>query len=151
MNAISVYNISKTVKDDFLFSNISFGLDIGERLGIVGKNGAGKSTFLKIIAHILEPDIGKVTINSSCRVAYLEQDIHFNADCTLESFLLTGNDPHVKLLRDFQEGHHETFEQIESLGLWDMEDHYKSYLGELGVKEPFAKLMSQLSGGTQKK
>lgn len=151
MNAISVYNISKTVKDDFLFSNVSFGLDIGERLGIVGKNGAGKSTFLKIIAHTLEPDIGKVTINSSCRVAYLEQDIHFSANCTLESFLLTGNDPHVKLLRDFQEGHHETFEQIESLGLWNMEDHYKSYLGELGVKEPLDKLMSQLSGGTQKK
>ncbi len=151
MNAISVYNISKTVKDDFLFSNVSFGLDIGERLGIVGKNGAGKSTFLKIIAHTLEPDIGKVTINSSCRVAYLEQDIHFSANCTLESFLLTGNDPHVKLLRDFQEGHHETFEQIESLGLWNMEDHYKSYLGELGVKEPLDKLMSQLSGGMQKK
>lgn len=151
MNAISVYNISKTVKDDFLFSNVSFGLNIGERLGIVGKNGAGKSTFLKIIAHTLEPDAGKVTINSSCRVAYLEQDIHFNADCTLESFLLTGNDPNVKLLRDFQEGHHDTFEQIESLGLWNMEDHYKSYLGELGVKEPLDKLMSQLSGGTQKK
>ena len=151
MNALSVYNISKTVKDDLLFSNVSFGLDIGERLGIVGKNGAGKSTFLKIISHNLEPDTGKITINSSCRVAYLEQDIHFEADCTLQSFLLTGDDPHIKLLRDFQEGHHETFEEIENLGLWSMEDHYKSYLGELGVKEPLDKLMSQLSGGTQKK
>ena len=151
MNAISVYNISKTIKDDFLFSNVSFGLDVGERLGIVGKNGAGKSTFLKIIARTLEPDTGKITINNNCRVAYLEQDIHFEKDCTLESFLLTGNDPHVKLLRDFQDGHHETFEEIENLGLWNMEDHYKSYLGELGVKEPLDKLMSQLSGGTQKK
>lgn len=151
MNAVSVYNISKTVKDDFLFSNVSFGLDVGERLGIVGKNGAGKSTFLKIMARTLEPDNGKVTVNSSCRVAYLEQDIHFESNCTLESFLLTGDDPHVKLLRDFQEGNHETFEEIENLGLWNIEDHYKSYLGELGVKEPLDKLMSQLSGGTQKK
>ncbi len=151
MNALSVYNISKTVKDDFLFSNVSFGLDLGERLGIVGKNGAGKSTFLKIIARTLEPDTGNVTLNSSCRVAYLEQDTHFEENCTLASFLLTGNDPHVKLLRDFQEGKHDTFEEIENLGLWNMEDHYKSYLGELGVKEPLDKLMSHLSGGTQKK
>ncbi len=151
VNAISVYNVAKTVKDDFLFSSVSFGLDVGERLGIVGKNGAGKSTFLKIVARQLEPDAGQITINSSCRLAYLEQDIHFPEGCTLQSFLLTGNDPHVKLLRDFQEGDHSTFEQIENLGLWNMEDHYKSYLGELGVTEPMDKLMSQLSGGTQKK
>ena len=151
VNAISVYNVAKTVKDDFLFSSVSFGLDMGERLGIVGKNGAGKSTFLKIVARQLEPDAGQITINSSCRLAYLEQDIHFTEDCTLQSFLLTGNDPHVKLLRDFQEGDHSTFEEIENLGLWNMEDHYKSYLGELGVTEPMDKLMSQLSGGTQKK
>ncbi len=124
---------------------------MGERLGIVGKNGAGKSTFLKIVARQLEPDAGQITINSSCRLAYLEQEIHFQEDCTLESFLLTGNDPHVKLLRDFQEGNHSTFEEIENLGLWDIQDHYKSYLGELGVTEPMDKLMSQLSGGTQKK
>ena len=50
MNALSVYNVSKSVKDDYLFSEVSFGLDAGEHLGIIGKNGAGKSTFLKLVA-----------------------------------------------------------------------------------------------------
>lgn len=151
MNAVSVYNVSKTLKDEALFSNVSFGLDIGERIGLVGRNGAGKSTFLKIIAGILEPDSGEVTINNSCRVAYLEQDVHFPEGCTLEQFVLLGDDPHVKLLREFQEGNHDVFDKIESLGLWSVQDRYRSYLGELNVQEPMDKMMAQLSGGTQKK
>ena len=151
MNAVSVYNVSKTLKDEALFSNVNFGLDIGERIGLVGRNGAGKSTFLKIIAGILEPDSGEVTINNSCRVAYLEQDVHFPEGCTLEQFVLLGDDPHVKLLREFQEGNHDVFDKIESLGLWSVQDRYRSYLGELNVQEPMDKMMAQLSGGTQKK
>ena len=56
MNALSVYNVSKSVKDENLFSNVSFGLEMGEHLGIIGKNGAGKSTFLNLIAGNLEPE-----------------------------------------------------------------------------------------------
>ena len=73
MNALSVYNVSKSVKDENLFSNVSFGLEMGEHLGIIGKNGAGKSTFLNLIAGKLEPDEGEITINSSCRIGFLEQ------------------------------------------------------------------------------
>lgn len=151
MNAVSVYNVSKTLKDEALFSNVSFGLDIGERLGLVGRNGAGKSTFLRILAGIIEPDSGEVTINGSCRVAYLEQDVRFPEDCTLGQFVLLGDDPHVRLLREFQDGNHDVFDRIETLGLWNLEDRYRSYLGELNVTEPMDKPMSQLSGGTQKK
>ena len=63
MNALSVFNVAKSVKDENLFSNVSFGLEIGEHLGIIGKNGAGKSTFLKLVAGQLEPDEGEITIN----------------------------------------------------------------------------------------
>lgn len=151
MNAVSVYNVSKTLKDEALFNNVSFGLDVGERIGLVGKNGAGKSTFLKIVAGLIEPDSGEVTINNSCRVAYLEQDVHFPEGCTLEKFVLLGDDPHAKLLREFDEGNHDVFDKIESLGLWSVQDKYRSYLSELDVHEPMDKMMSQLSGGTQKK
>ena len=151
MNAVSVYNVSKTLKDEALFSNVSFGLDIGERIGLVGRNGAGKSTFLRILAGMIEPDSGEVTINGSCRVAYLEQDVRFPDDCTLGQFVLLGDDPHVRLLREFQDGNHDVFDRIETLGLWNLEDRYRSYLGELNVTEPMDKPMSQLSGGTQKR
>ena len=96
MNALSVYNVSKSVKDENLFSNVSFGLDAGEHIGIIGKNGTGKTTFLKLIAGQLEPDEGSITKNNSCRLAFLEQDVRYPEDCDLSGFLRLSDDEHVK-------------------------------------------------------
>jgi len=151
MNALSVYNVSKSVKDENLFSNVSFGLEMGEHLGIIGKNGAGKSTFLNLIAGNLEPDEGEITINSSCRVAFLEQDVRFPEGCTLSGFLRLSDDEHIRLLRDYENGNHDLMDKIEGLGIWDIEDRYKRYLGELGVHLDLETPMAILSGGMQKK
>lgn len=151
MNALSVYNVSKSVKDENLFSNVSFGLEMGEHLGIIGKNGAGKSTFLNLIAGNLEPDEGEITINSSCRVAFLEQDVRFPEGCTLSGFLRLSDDEHIRILRDYENGNHDLMDKIESLGIWDIEDRYKRYLGELGVHLNLETPMAVLSGGMQKK
>lgn len=151
MNALSVYNISKSVKDDYLFSEVSFGLEAGEHLGIIGKNGAGKSTFLKLIAGQTEPDDGQITINSSLRVAFLEQEVRFPDDCTLEGFLRLSKDPHVQLLVRYESGDHQLMDKLETLGIWDIEDRYRRYLTELGVSRPLDEKMAYLSGGMQKK
>ena len=151
MNALSVYNISKSVKDDYLFSEVSFGLEAGEHLGIIGKNGAGKSTFLKLIAGQTEPDDGQITINSSLRVAFLEQEVRFPEDCTLEGFLRLSKDPNVQLLVRYESGDHQLMDKLETLGIWDIEDRYRRYLTELGVSRPLDEKMAYLSGGMQKK
>ena len=151
MNALSVYNISKSVKDDYLFSEVSFGLEAGEHLGIIGKNGAGKSTFLKLIAGQTEPDDGQITINNSLRVAFLEQEVRFPEDCTLEGFLRLSKDPHVQLLVRYESGDHQLMDKLETLGIWDIEDRYRRYLTELGVSRPLDEKMAFLSGGMQKK
>lgn len=151
MNALSVYNISKSVKDDYLFSEVSFGLEAGEHLGIIGKNGAGKSTFLKLIAGQTEPDDGQITINNSLRVAFLEQEVRFPEDCTLEGFLRLSKDPHVQLLVRYESGDHQLMDKLETLGIWDIEDRYRRYLTELGVNRPLDEKMAYLSGGMQKK
>ena len=151
MNALSVYNVSKSVKDENLFSNVSFGLEMGEHLGIIGKNGAGKSTFLNLIAGRLEPDEGEITINSSCRVAFLEQDVRFPEGCTLAGFLRLSDDEHIRILTDYENGNHDLMDKIEGLGIWDIEDRYKRYLGELGVHLDLGTPMAILSGGMQKK
>ncbi len=151
MNALSVFNVAKSVKDENLFSGVSFGLEVGERLGIIGKNGAGKSTFLKLIARQLEPDEGEITINSSCRVAFLEQDVSFPEGCTLSRFLRLSDDPHVQLLNRYENGEHSLMDRIDALGLWDMEDRYRRYLSELGVHKDLDTRMDILSGGMQKK
>lgn len=151
MNALSVYNVAKSVKDDYLFSELSFGLDTGEKLGIIGKNGAGKSTLLRLIAGTLEPEEGKITINSSLRLAFLEQDVSFPEGCTLARFLRLSNDPHVRMLVRYESGDHQLMDRMEALGIWDIEDRYRRFLTELGVDRPLDTTMSVLSGGMQKK
>ena len=151
MNALSVYNVSKSVKDENLFSNVSFGLDAAEHIGIIGKNGTGKTTFLKLIAGQLEPDEGTITKNNACRLAFLEQDVRFPEDCDLASFLRLSDDSHVQLLVRYENGEHELLDKITELGAWDIEDRYKRYLSELGVTVDLSAKMSILSGGMQKK
>ena len=151
MNALSVYNVTKSVKDENLFSNVSFGLDAGEHIGIIGKNGTGKTTFLKLIAGQLEPDEGSITKNNSCRLAFLEQDVRFPEGCTLSGFLRLSDDPHVKLLVRYENGELELLDRISELGAWDIEDRYRRYLSELGVSAELDTKMGVLSGGMQKK
>ena len=151
MNALSVYNVAKSVKDENLFSNVSFGLDVGEHIGIIGKNGTGKTTFLKLIAGVLEPDEGSITKNNSLRLAFLEQDVRFPEGCTLSGFLRLSDDPHVKLLVRYENGEHELLDRISELGAWDIEDRYRRYLSELGVSAGPDTEMEILSGGMQKK
>ena len=151
MNALSVYNVTKSVKDENLFSNVSFGLDAGEHIGIIGKNGTGKTTFLKLIAGQLEPDEGSITKNNSCRLAFLEQDVRFPDGCTLSGFLRLSDDPHVKLLVRYENGELELLDRISELGAWDIEDRYRRYLSELGVVADLDTKMGILSGGMQKK
>ena len=151
MNALSVYNVAKSVKDDYLFSELSFGLESGEKMGIIGKNGAGKSTLLKLIAGTLEPEDGKITINGSMRLAFLEQDVSFPEGCTLGRFLRLSKDPHVQMLVRYEGGDHQLMDRMEALGIWDIEDRYRRFLTELGVDRPLETTMSVLSGGMQKK
>ena len=151
MNALSVYNVSKSVKDENLFSNVSFGLDAAEHIGIIGKNGTGKTTFLKLIAGQLEPDEGTITKNNACRLAFLEQDVRFPEDCDLAGFLRLSDDSHVQLLVRYENGEHDLLDRITELGAWDIEDRYKRYLSELGVTVDLSAKMSILSGGMQKK
>ena len=151
MNVLSVYNVAKSVKDENLFSNVNFGLNAGEHIGIIGKNGAGKSTFLKLVAGQLEPDEGRITINNSCRLAFLEQDVRFPDDCTLSGFLRLSEDPYIKLLVRYEAGEHNLLDRISELGIWDIEDRFRRYLSELGVTVALDTKMATLSGGMQKK
>lgn len=151
MNVLSVNNVAKSVKDENLFSDVTFGLEAGEHLGLIGKNGAGKSTFLKLISGQLIPDEGTVVINNSCKSVLLQQDVVYSPECTLESYLKEYDDPDVKLLNRYNNGDHSVTETVENQHLWDIETNYRRFLEELGVKEDLSSLMCNLSGGEQKK
>ena len=70
---LSINHISKAFGDNQVLNNVSFTLDSGQKIGLVGANGVGKSTLLKIIVGELEPDNGSVSLNSTIELGYLPQ------------------------------------------------------------------------------
>ena len=77
MNILSIENLEKTLKDEPLFENVTLGLESGEKVGIVGKNGCGKSTFLKTISGVITPDEGKISLRSGTNMVMLEQNVTY--------------------------------------------------------------------------
>lgn len=157
MNILSIENLSKTLNDEPLFEEATLGLDEGEKAGIVGKNGSGKSTFLKTIAGIIVPDEGKVSMKNGTNFFYLPQDISFPDDATIMDFFYDSDNRIIKKLGAYRKALEEgsdtqkLFEEIEKENLWEAERRFEGYLGKLGMTEPLTKHMAELSGGEQKK
>ena len=102
MNILSIENLEKTLKDEPLFTDVTLGLEEGEKTGIVGRNGAGKSTFLRLIAGEIMPDEGKISIKKDTELVYVEQLQHFDEDTTLSGFLyLERSNRKIRLLQSY--------------------------------------------------
>lgn len=157
MNILSIENLSKTLNDEPLFEEATLGLDEGEKAGIVGKNGSGKSTFLKTIAGLIVQDEGKVSMKNGTNFFYLSQDISFSDDATIMDFFYDSDNMVIKKLDAYRKALEEgsdaqkLFEEIEKENLWEAERRFEGYLGKLGMAEPLTKRMADLSGGEQKK
>ena len=74
---LNIHNLSISFQGDYLFENISFKLTPGDRVGLIGKNGAGKSTMLKILSKDLEPDSGQIATDKHLKIGFLRQDLDF--------------------------------------------------------------------------
>ena len=91
MNILSIDNLTKSYTERKLFDNTSFFLQEGEKVGILGINGTGKSTLLKMIAGVEEPDAGKRIVANHVVIQYLPQNPEFDRDETvLEAVLGSG-------------------------------------------------------------
>jgi len=130
MNILTVDNITKSYGVRKLFDNASFFLTEGEKTGIIGINGTGKSTLLKIIAGIEEPDEGKVIKANHCMVRFLPQNPEFNPEETVIEAVLRDN------------------KNVENEMI--IETDAKSMLTKLGVTD-FTQPCGQLSGGQRKR
>ena len=122
MNLITLENISKSYSEKILVDNISLGIYEGEKIGIIGVNGTGKSTFLKIIAGVEEPDSGTVTKGNRVRIEYLSQSPNYDENATVIEQVFRGNSEEMSLLRDYEE----VLEEI--ISCFGEED-IKKYLG----------------------
>jgi ATP-binding cassette subfamily F protein 3 len=121
---VSINSIEVVYGDRVLFEDVSFLLSRSERIGLAGKNGAGKSTMLKIIAGIQTPDKGSVSMPKDCRIAYLPQEMKHNESETIFNEAEKGKAEILKLQHEFKNVEHQVatrtdYESEEFLKLCD--------------------------------
>ncbi len=130
MNILSVDGITKAYGVRKLFDDASFFLDEGEKAGIIGINGTGKSTLLKMIAGLEAPDTGKIILANNYTVKYLPQTPVFDDNDTVLSAVVRGNKTEENL--------------------WDIENQAKNMMTRLGITD-FDERCGHLSGGQRKR
>ncbi|MBS2023206.1 MAG: ABC-F family ATP-binding cassette domain-containing protein [Deltaproteobacteria bacterium] len=168
MTLLRAANLGLAFGTRTLFDQLELVIEEGERVGLVGVNGCGKSTLMKILAGAMKPDSGEIQLQRGAAVTYLPQEPEFPAGSTVKSELLVAHRP----LRDAIEAHaalsarieqapadqHEKLlgqmaqlsQKIEALGGWDTEHHAKKLLEQLDVTE-WDHPIERLSGGQRKR
>lgn len=166
---LNIHNLSISFQGEYLFEEITFKLSMGDRVGLIGKNGAGKSTMLKILSKELEPDSGQIAMDKNVTIGFLKQDIDFEFGRTvldeayeafreiksLESKLEEINHQLVERTDYESDGYHqlmvdlnEVQHQYEILGGYNYQGETEKVLQGLGFKrEDFNKLTDTFSGG----
>ncbi|STA92309.1 transporter [Clostridium cochlearium] len=99
MNLISVENLSKSYGEKTLFNEISFGINEGDKIGIIGINGTGKSTLLKIIAGIESYDSGNIITKNNIVIEYLPQHPYFDENSNVIQQVFKGTSPIMKTIK----------------------------------------------------
>ncbi len=167
VNILSINNLAKIGREKPLFTQVSFGIQEGEKAALIGRNGTGKSTLLATIAGVLQPDEGSVVLNKEAGVSYLPQNPDFDCENSIREHIFKSNSPKLKLIREYEElceemagsgsgsgGLQKRYEdsmlKMEQNDLWNYEAQISSILAILGIKDLSLK-MGTLSGGMIKK
>ena len=155
---LQAQNLTRRVGDKTLFSDLCFSIGEGQKVGLIAKNGTGKSTLLNILCGNDQADEGQVVFHNDIRIGYLEQTPHYPLDLTvIEACFWHGNET-TNLIREYetcmasasQEGLQDILDRMEQQKAWDYENRAKTILSKLFISE-FDKPLSQLSGGQVKR
>lgn len=163
MTLLSINNVSKIGREQPLFTEVTFGLQEGEKAALIGRNGTGKSTLLSIIAGKLEPDSGTVVHAREGGVSYLPQNPEFKPEDTIRDHIFKSHSPKLEIIRQYLETcealetnpnlQNKLFElnqKMDEKDLWNYEAQVQSVLSTLGIST-MDKKMGELSGGMVKK
>ncbi len=142
-----------------LFEGISFGINEGQKIGFVAKNGTGKTSLLNIIAGNDVPDSGNVTYRKGLKVAYLPQDPNLDPELTVEQAIFSAENPVLKIIEAYEkaletpddgDAYQKAFDAMDAHQAWDFETRYKQILTKLKLENLHARI-SSLSGGQKKR
>lgn len=166
MNIITIENISKSYSEKILLDDVSFGINEGEKIGVLGINGTGKSTLLKIIAEVETYDSGKIIKARNANIEYLPQNPEFDTELTVIEQVFKGTSPIMKLISEYEytieklsknpeDNNLQTKlldlnQQMDTMNAWQIESEAKSILTKLGISN-FDDKIEFLSGGQKKR
>ncbi|MCL4303802.1 MAG: ATP-binding cassette domain-containing protein [Anaerolineae bacterium] len=166
MSLITLENISKQYSERLLLDQVGLQINEGDRIGLIGINGSGKSTFLRLLAGLEAPDTGSIVARGDIKIQYLSQEPVLNDSLTVLAQLFEGDSAQIRLLRDYewasqqleqqpgsvywQEQLTSLSDQMERSGGWSVEAKVKAVLTRLGITN-FAAPIASLSGGERKR
>lgn len=160
MSILATEQVSHSFHDRWLFRDLHFGLQKGERVALVGINGTGKSTLLSILADRTSPTSGKVVKEKGIKIGFLEQDPDFTGLKSINDFIYSADNDQQRLIREYEEllessdidqkKLEDLTEKISSLNAWEYEHNIKTILNRLNIMD-FQQDIKSLSGGQRKR
>jgi ATP-binding cassette subfamily F protein uup len=160
VSILSTEQLGHSFNDNWLFKDLYFGLNKGDRVALVGINGTGKSTLLRILSGLLAPSLGKVVTERDLRIGYLEQDPQFQNQETISDFIYSIGNEKQQLIRQYEEAVgkeiqdekllNKLMDELSNANAWEYEYEIKTILGRMGIQNLEQKIVT-LSGGQRKR
>ena len=159
MNYLSVENISKSYGERVLFEDISFGINKGQKIAFVAKNGSGKTSILNILAGNDVSDSGQVISRKGIQISYLAQVDALDENLTIEETIFSSDNPILQVISTYnnalnhpekEAAYQKAFDLMEQYNAWDFETQYKQILSKLKF-DKLDKKVADLSGGQRKR
>jgi ATP-binding cassette subfamily F protein uup len=158
MNFLSVENLTKSFGDRIIFSDITFGIDQGDKVAIVAKNGNGKTTLLRCLMNLEDTDSGRVVYRNDLRVAFMQQTETLDETHTILEAVFSHDLPELQIVKKYnqalregnEEAIHACYDELTELNAWDMEVKVNAILSVLKLDDT-SLLVGSLSGGQKKR
>lgn len=158
MNFLSVENLTKSFGDRIIFQDLTFGIEQGQKVALVAKNGNGKSTLLKCLIGQESYDSGRIVFRNDISLGYLEQAENLNDSNTIMQEVFDHDLPKLQVIKQYnkalqendEEGMAALFEKVSELDAWDLEYKVEQILTQLKLTD-FERKVATLSGGQRKR
>jgi ABC transport system ATP-binding/permease protein len=158
MNYLSVENLTKSFGVRVLFSDLTFGIDQGQKVAIVAKNGAGKTTLLRCLMEMEPYDSGRIVYRNDIRIAFMEQSEMLNPTHSILEAVFDHDIPELQLIKTYniaianndEKALEECYQQLTDLNAWDIEVKVQQILSVLKLTDTSQKI-GDLSGGQKKR
>lgn len=160
MILLNIENISKSYTEKTLLKDVSFGITDNDKIGLIGVNGTGKTTLLRLLAGLEETDEGRIIKTNNVNIEYLPQNPCFDGKAKVIEQVFKGNSKNMKVIRDYESAitNSNTSKEViirlsqlmDNINGWELESEAKNVLTKLGINN-FDEIIDNLSGGQKKR